>query len=208
MGLFATSDITEIGLSGLLVLMYAVTLIRVFSGRRFSFVVKLIVLLIFSNMAAISATSANYEFTQHDQTTKDVNLWIYIQSVSSAIRDTCFNVSHWMFAFEYYSISRYMPFLLMKLSPEADMISFDEKIYKVFLVLNILLPVVNGVSLAVFNFCDKIYPPEEIGHCTFWSKFQFTVLYLVGVLMLISGVYLGYAITKIRKHLKENGGKQ
>jgi hypothetical protein len=113
-----------------------------------------------------------------------------------------------MFAFEYYSISRYMPFLLVKMSPDSGMISFDEKVYKTFFVLNILMPVVNGVSLGEYNFCDKLYPPDEGGHCTFWSKFQFTALYFVGLLMIISGIYLGYAINKIRGHLSENGGKQ
>lgn len=134
-------------------------------------------------------------------------MWIYVQGGSSAVRDTTFNVSHWMFAFEYYSISRYMPFLLMKLSPDPSMISFDEMLNKLLFTLNVLLPIVNGVSLSAYNFCDKPFPPDEPGHCTRLSKLQFVALYLVGLLMITSGGYLGYAINKIRSHLKDNGGR-
>lgn len=116
-----------------------------------------------------------------------------------------------MFAFEYYSISRYMPFLLMKSTPSAGMIRRDELVNKLLMVLNVLAPVANGASVLIYNLCDiKFESPNQQTdkYCRFWSIFQFVALYLVGLLQLISGVYLGYAIHKIKQHLVLNGGRQ
>ena len=42
-----------------------------------------------------------------------------LNSSSTFIRDSTFNVSHWIFAMEYFSISRVMPFVV-KQTPVPD----------------------------------------------------------------------------------------
>lgn len=163
-------NLTQAVLASLLLIMYVTTLVRVCRGRKFSFVVKLILLLMFSNIAMISASISNYEVLlkektndETEKTNDETTLYLWIASISFATRDATFNVAHWMFAFEYYSISRYMPFLLMKARPRISMVRCDELIYKLFLILNIFAPIMNGASLLIYNLCDiKFESPNSM----------------------------------------------
>lgn len=114
--------------------------------------VKLLALLIASNILW-----ATYAFLSYLQltTTEDVGLWIWAQASVYTISDMCFCISHWMFAFEYYCSSRYMPYLLSQSLPEASMVKCDEIIYIVVFVLNTLAPIANGVSILLVNLCEK-----------------------------------------------------
>ena len=115
-------NFTQVVLATLLLVMYITTLGRVCRGRKFSFVVKLIVLMMFSNIALISGSISNYKESLKEKASTEMTLFMWTAAISFATRDATFNVAHWMFAFEYYSISRYMPFLLMKTRPSSRMI--------------------------------------------------------------------------------------
>lgn len=157
--------------------MYTATMIRVCRGRKFTFVFKLIVLLMFSNLAEISGRVSSYEVYEEgwgSGTIEYTTIWIWISALSNAVRDSAFNVAHWMFAFEYYCISRYMPFIFMKITPDAGMVRCDELVNKVLIFVNVLVPVVNGALLLKYNLCDiKFESPNQqtSKHCHFWSIF-------------------------------------
>ena len=152
MNLFYSYEIVSGTLPAILVIMFSVTLCRVLMIRKFTFVIKLITLLIICDLFW---TVYAFSSAKQLQTEEELDFWIWTQAITYIISDTCFTVSHWMFAFEYYSISRYMPFLLAKCLPDASMVKCDEVTYYIVLVLNIIGPVANGVSLLLFNICQK-----------------------------------------------------
>lgn len=69
MGLQLYYDASQGVLAILLLGMYTATLIRVCRGRKFTFVVKLIVLLMLSNFAEISGSASNYKEFEEGKTT-------------------------------------------------------------------------------------------------------------------------------------------
>ena len=144
-------DGSQIVFAVALLAMSTATLIRVCRGRKFTFVVKLIVLLMLSSVAVISGSISNYEEFEAAQLATNTTFWLWMSGLSYAVHDASFNVAHWMFAFEYYSISRYMPYLLVKSTPSAGMIRCDERVYKVLMFFNVLAPVANGASLLMYN---------------------------------------------------------
>jgi len=154
-------NFTQVVLATLLLVMYITTLGRVCRGRKFSFVVKLIVLMMFSNIALISGSISNYKESLKEKASTEMKLFMWTAAISFAIRDATFNVAHWMFAFEYYIISRYMPYLLMKTRPSSRMIRCDELINKFFMFFNVFAPIMSGASLLLYNLCDiKFEPPN------------------------------------------------
>lgn len=152
---------TQAVLATFLLVMYTATLIRVCRGRKFSFVVKLIILMMFSNIALISGSVSNYEESLKEKASIETTLFMWTAAVSFGVRDATFNVAHWMFAFEYYSISRYMPYLLMKTTPSRQMIRCDELINKILMFFNVLAPIMSGSSLLLYNLCDINFEPPN-----------------------------------------------
>ena len=96
--------------SSVLLLVYSVTLYRVYKGSRFKLVIKLIVLLMGYNIGFMahqwilkwfwSVVNETINNGPCDTTTLIELLTPYFFAVILELG--CFNVSHWMFAFQYY----------------------------------------------------------------------------------------------------------
>ena len=125
--------------------------------------------------------------------------WILVQCIMSFIRDACFSVSHWLFAFEYFTIQIITPYILKGQTVPIEMTEKHEKVAKIFLYLNIIVPAVS--SIASFVMVEFIYhaedqvPPTEPWNG--WAIIYELSRNMVFALQIISGFFLGIAICKI-----------
>lgn len=114
------------------------------------------------------------------------------------MRDATFNVAHWLFAFEYYTISRFMPFVVEGQQIPAEMVAKDKMVYVAMLSLNFLIPLAEASTLLIYNLNDERTRLETIS--------MITMRVVVGVLQIVSGVFLGYAILKVKRYLDDKEG--
>ena len=106
----------------LLIAQYFATLIRVLNGSKFTQVIKLLIILIFSNFALIVGVFAFNKAQDLEESNKTCTdfckfglyAWYLLQSISIFIRDACFNCAHWIFAYDYYLIAHIMPFAIKR----------------------------------------------------------------------------------------------
>ncbi len=84
--------------AALLAVLYLLAVFRIKRTSEDVFVLKLSILLFISNVAAMLVVWANLHvavwFNQ-----KHPIAWIYVQGISAVIRDVCFNLAHWVFAY-------------------------------------------------------------------------------------------------------------
>ena len=69
----------------------------------------------------------------------------YILDSLLIIRDGCFNTSQLIFAFEYFTLSKIMPYILKEEEVPKEVTKYDDKVFKTLLFLNILAPICYGV---------------------------------------------------------------
>ena len=101
-----------------------------------------------------------------------------------------------MFAYEYYSISRVMPFVIMEKTVPENLLISNERINKVMLVLNILLPLLEAIGYFIFDLSEKFAILMSI------SK------YAVIFLQVTAAVFLAIGINKIRKFVKDGSNNE
>ena len=101
-----------------------------------------------------------------------------------------------MFAREYNQTARNMPFVIAKKQVPQNLIKRDEKADKVLTFLNISAPIIEGVGFFLIDCC---FHPNAL----FWTYISAKLA--VVILQLVSAVFLGFAIFKIRKYIKEGG---
>jgi hypothetical protein len=145
--LFKVYTYLPIGASGILILMYGTTFIKVWKGSKYSFFIKLLVLLIVSNISQIPYSYSFYKLNTPPYITPPyINLpyiWITLRSISGFFLLASFNVSHWIFAFLYYKIARLMTFVLKEQVVPESVLKFDKTLNKIMFVLNIAFPFLN-----------------------------------------------------------------
>ena len=104
--------------ASVLLVVYTLTLIRVMRGSKFKLVVKLIVLLMLYNVGVIAHQwllkvildmIKTKSYLHHHSIFMEV---LTFEALSIILEIVCFNVSHWMYAFQYHKIVRQAPFTL------------------------------------------------------------------------------------------------
>ena len=152
MGAFGDYEVTQITCDSLLVVLYSITLIRVLQSTKFNFVVKLLVLLISSNLAGIVVVALNRPIVENEDNNTQESVFVDVsQAVFVFIRDATFNYAYWLFAWQYYTISRYTPFLLKHESVPTEVKSFDDKINVVLTSLNFVVSLFYSIALLINN---------------------------------------------------------
>ena len=151
MGLFKTDTWFAVGTSSVLILLFAATLIKVCNGSKYDFFIKLLVLLLISNVSQILYSYSFFQLVKGAFGDEIPFFWISMRSVSAFILFTCFNVSHWMFAFLYYKIARLMPFVLKEQVVPENIIKCDNTLNKIMLFLNIFLPFLYALTIFYGN---------------------------------------------------------
>ena len=124
-----------------------------------------------------------------------------LEASSAFIRDGLFNVSHWIFSFQYYSTAYGMHYFLSKNEMSEYTVKFNKALQITMIILNTLVPLV--YSICLFEYKKTIYQKYEIPNV--WSLPFIITKYSVEAFQIISGIFLGYAIFKIRQLLVQYG---
>lgn len=191
--------------SAILILLFTITLIKVCLGSRHKMLMQLLVLLVLSNIGVIADCEINTIIVRHNnegaQTSKQVDLG---QFLSTQVRDISFNLAHWIFAFEYYAISKLIPFVLQQKSLPGGMLAQQRFFFWAVLVLNITSPFLEGLMTFEYNL---FYIAEGVTS-SFWGLLMCLAKFAVGLCQIISAAFLGIAIYKISKMLSSKRAKR
>lgn len=71
----------------------------------------LIILLMVASLFGILNEVAIYELVKIGKDSTN-SAWMGVSAIALTIYYSCFSVAHWLFAFEYYSIAKFMPLAL------------------------------------------------------------------------------------------------
>ena len=109
-------------------------------------------------------------------------------------RDGCFNIAVWSFAFEYYQSAVAMPFIFKQEEmPEQRRVSL-ELLNKIFYHLNIWMVLIYYIVLFYMNWESVTIDKNPAQTSVFWLFFYSFTHYSVGMLQLISGMFLLVAV--------------
>ena len=73
-------------------------------------------------------------------------------AISNVIELACFNVAHWIFAFQYFKISRSAPHAFNDSNIIKQNEKCDSALNKIMMFFNILLPVLFGICNFFWNY--------------------------------------------------------
>ena len=115
MELFPIYELVQATCNCLLIFCYSITLTKNICGSRFAFVMKILVMLLVCNICELIIIVADRKQKEAYETlqTSNIILWgCWIEGVATFFKYATFNVAHWIFAFEYFSIARTIPFVI------------------------------------------------------------------------------------------------
>lgn len=92
-----------------------------------------------------------------------------------------------------------MPYLLRREPVPETLTRLDETIYKVFYALNIIVPFFEAFTAFVYNMFATTNATLK-----FWNIAMTTTRLCVGLLSIITAVFLGYAVLKIKSFLNNS----
>ena len=171
-----------------------------------SFVIYIILLLIVSNIGAIIEVGCNYVFTILEP--KSVPLlqsFNALQFVGGSIREGCFNIAHWSFAHEYYCSAAAMPYIFarqeMPESHQKNLALFN----KIILAINIFFVLSYDILQFTINFMLTEHTDLDMTTKSALFYAWLSTHYGVGLMQLVSGIYLLVAVNKIRTFLVNQG---
>ena len=107
-------DITDFSLMfgcGFSLIIECLTLVRVLKGSKHRFVITILVMLIGANLAYIANEFVFIDMLKTNDYSDD-KLEICFGFLATGL--LLFNVSHWMFAYKYFKMSRQIPFKISK----------------------------------------------------------------------------------------------
>ena len=107
-------------------------------------------MLIGYNLTQLASETVNLNMVNTSFTDKKLEIY----DVFSATGYLLFNVSHWMFAFRYYTMARYTPYKVTQQEVPREMIRCDKITNWVFLSLNSVPPVLNGVGYIGYHIAN------------------------------------------------------
>jgi hypothetical protein len=180
--------------------------VRVFIGSNFGYIKAIAFTMLLSNIGSIVYIPF-YKLAWNAYNVKNdealYEFWIILYSLSVFSFQIGFNVAHWIFGYKYYKIGNVMQYFLAD-EPQPvpeHVIRRDRLQNMIWLGLNI------GVALfcLFFFFISNInyYNPNNK---PLMKKFALCYTYgktTLGLLQIVSAVYLGYGIYKIRQLAKK-----
>ena len=97
--------------SSVLLVIYSANLVRVYRGSNHKFVKSMIVLLMLTNVGVIVHQGLVKELNNSAVSNPNKNPVLIgtltAEAIAVIVECGCFNVSHWMFGFQYYQIARH-----------------------------------------------------------------------------------------------------
>ena len=157
--------------SAVLVLCYAFSLNTIMKDTNVGFVITIMILLTVSNLGAAGIIWANIIMTKHneEQTPSPLSV-IYFQSITGFMRDGCFNVATWMFAYEYYNSAISMKYIFEQKEMPVERKEKLSLMNKIMFGVNIAVPVIYYFTLCDTNIIGSSTGDDPIfkGGAWFW----------------------------------------
>ena len=126
-----------------------------------------------------------------------------IEAIAIVIQYGCFNVSHWIFSFKYYEISRHTPYVIDESEIPDKVIRSNKALNRCFLTFNILVPLLQGIS----TFMNNLTYFNQGKSVPIWNITMNIIQYLTFLLQIISGIFFGFAIYKIKQQISKEEAK-
>lgn len=192
--------------SAILVLGYSLSLHTIMKDTNVGFVVTITSLLIISNLGAIGIIWANIVLTKHnvDHTPTPLS-WLYFQSITGFLRDGCFNVGTWMFAYEYYNSAISMQYIFAQTEMPDERKQRLTLMNKILFAANVAVPVIYYFTLCDTNIIGTRSGEDPIFYGGTWFWVYTVSHYSVGGLQLLSGMFLLASVYIIRSFLVSQG---
>ena len=125
----------------------------------------------------------------------------WINAISYFIYWVFQNISHWMFSFEYYQLARVIPFVLEDIPLDEDMVKSNRVQYWFWLILNVIFAFLYGASVYFLYVAYGIHNPEGMVR---EEKYSTICFFALSVLSIVSMIYFGFSILRIKKLITEN----
>lgn len=174
-------------------------------GSKYRLFIVIISLLIAAAASAIVLMIANYQVVRYADKTapnESIFLWIAIDSISYTCYFVPFNVAHWLFSFEYFSIAKIMPLVLKAdKSKQTDTERRLAILKWIILVVNVLAAIASGLLLYLDNLVYFNHPKEHLNAPYAWGfVYAQNTQYL---LLIVSGLFTLYAVYYIKWYISQ-----
>ena len=187
-------------LFSVLILIEVGTLIKLLREGEHKECIKIMVLYIISNAAMIVCTRLNIKLTNENVRVHLLVVWIQITFATYFI---CSNVAHWLFCFEYYHMVRIIKYVHDDIPVPPEIEKCDRIQYWVWIILCICSSLVYLYFVGVMNMQFFTY-----GIVSTSTTIQVSISSFIAVgIIITTGIYLAYAIYKIRKIILEYNEK-
>ena len=163
-------------------------LIRVYVGSQLVFVQQISWLLLSASFGAIVYGSL-FCHTPEKQSAQTFNFAML--SICLAVKDACFSVGYWIFAFKYYKIQKVMPIMQSGKEVPQNIIVCVQRTNTVFILINLTAPLLEGVAF----FLSDQYNNKFQASLNVYVSSKFAIC----LLQVVSAGFLGYGIYKISK---------
>lgn len=177
--IFLVSVIT----SALLILFLLGAIVKVLIGSKFTFLIIMISLLLYSNVAFLVYIILQQVCWNQTYVERNIEIAMWFTITTS---DGTFNLMHWLFCFKYWVVSVEIPKLLNGNSVSKNQ---NENRYKAILYL---VAFGNVISVLWLNFSDFSYD----GNASIYNQISYFSVY---GFELLSAMFLLAALFKIRK---------
>lgn len=180
-----------------MVLIYAYTFYKAWTGTRYKVVLGLVVMLILSNVGwLLWGTALNEASKASTEDGEKKLLWMDVAAVGEAIGDILSSEAHWILAVYYLKIAQNMPKII---AGQFDQVKTYKAIFWIGVVLNMLFPLMEAVGYFMADFEDWVNATGKSDG--FWIVNIAASGH--GILWMSSGFVLVWSIFSIRNYLKE-----
>lgn len=177
----------------ILIVGYALVIAWIYKGSQYKFLIVLSTMLLVSALTSIFANNLAHVYVKRDRNAG----WLVMEAMCLAVRDSFFNLAHWIFCYKYWVIAIEMEAIL-KMKPLSTLIQKFKTITNwVMITLGILCPLMYAVSFFVLN---QYYPRSGSNHEPPNALYLFYMVgnYSKGSLLLIAALFLMDSIRRIR----------
>ena len=130
-----------------------------------------------------------------DKNEGELELWIWALAIASYIRDSTFNVANWIFCFEYYRTASLIPYFFNSDTVPAKFMSRMNGIFNGILYCNFIAPFLR----AFFQLMSDLNGLRNNSTAQFWLICYIIAMMWVGLMQLVSAIFLGLALNNIRR---------
>ena len=175
----------------ILIIVQCMTVRKLVKNGEYKGIIKILALLIISTIC-LSIYFLAYRF--HKDYQKDV--WQIVRIASYGIGFACLNVAHWLFAFEYYNLIRIRPYAEKDQPVPVHVVKSNNCQYWFWIAVNLATPIAESICLLFYAKALK-QPNHQVMHRL--KKVVLIGFSLNFFLQIITGIYLGYAIIRIKR---------